>query len=248
MNLYSALTKTFYKVIKKVQRDPAAIFSLLGCVGVIATGVTSAKAAVEKEKDGKWEHYIPPAVVGAGTVVCILCSNGISKKKQLSLAAAYSLVNKKYSLYQNKVKETFGEEAHEQIIKSLDVEKARNVYISAETFGLSANGFDLDDEGETRLFYDEFSDRYFQSTFAKVLQAELHLNRNFLLKGVQSLNDFYEFLGLEKTDEGDWLGWSNIQEYYWIDFNHRKVDIDEGLSCYVIEMMFTPDSNYLDDF
>ena len=59
------------------------------------------------------------------------------------------------------------------------------------------------------------------------------------------MNEFYEFLGLEQTDYGGEVGW--VIEYndsFWIDFNHRKVTMDDGLECYIIEMMFEPTTNW----
>ena len=59
-------------------------------------------------------------------------------------------------------------------------------------------------------FYEPLSTRYFERTINEVLEAEYHLNRNFILRGEVSLNEFYEFLGLEKTDDGNKYGWSQI--------------------------------------
>ena len=100
-----------------------------------------------------------------------------------------------------------------------------------------------------RTFYDAFSQRHFESTISKVIQAEYHLNRNFMFNGVISLNDFYEFLGLEKIKIGDDLGWSNCNgDIYWIDFNHHRIDLDDGMEIFVIDMVFEPTADWLEDF
>ena len=82
----------------------------------------------------------------------------------------------------------------------------------------------------------------------KVIQAEYHLNRNFMFAGVIPLNDFYEFLGLEKTELGDAVGWSSCNgDIYWIDFNHHRLTLDDGMEIYVIDMVFEPTAEWMED-
>ena len=102
------------------------------------------------------------------------------------------------------------------------------------------------------MFYDPISERYFESTIGKVLQAEYHLNRNFMFAGYISLNEFYEFLGIEETELGATVGWNSCNgDIFWIDFNHSKAMVDDGLNgeieCYIIDMVFPPDNTYLED-
>lgn len=48
----------------------------------------------------------------------------------------------------------------------------------------------------TQLFYDVFSERFFESTLTDVMSAEYKLNREIDLYGAY-LNQFYEFLEAE---------------------------------------------------
>ena len=95
---------------------------------------------------------------------------------------------------------------------------------------------------DMRLFYDAFSRRYFESTIAQVLEAEYHLNRNLSLGGDVCINDFYNFLGIEPIDGGDYLSWFYFYEdgISWIDFNHRKTVLEDGLEVYVVDIVYTP--------
>ena len=144
----------------------------------------------------------------------------------------------------------YGEETHNAIIDSIAKEKCSDVHITCS--GLISNStldFECGMEPEiTRIFYDSYSGRYFETSIGKVIQAEYHLNRNFMLCGVVSLNDFYEFLGLEKTDIGYEVGWSNYNgDIYWIDFNHVKTELDDGTEVFVIDMVFDPTVEWLND-
>lgn len=243
-----------------LSRNSSTILTVLGGIGVIATAVlaakTSPKAAAlieskEEEKGEeltKWEviktatpAYIPAIVTGVSTIACIFGANILNKHQQASLASAYALIDNSYKAYKDKLKELYGEEAHNNIIDALAVEKAEE--IGVYNYGpVSLCNLSIEDgTSEPRLFYDEFSNRYFETTIEQVLNAEYHFNRNFVLRGYAFLNEFYEFLGLEHTEYGDQVGWSSEDETYWIEFNHRKVLLDDDrLEAYIIETPWGP--------
>ena len=59
------------------------------------------------------------------------------------------------------------------------------------------------------------------------------------------LNEFYELLGLEPTDYGEFLGWSRNEIYdmyleSWIEFNHSKTIMDDGLEVTIIYIRTEP--------
>ncbi len=235
-------------------------------IGVIATAVTAVKAtpqAVELIKsDSKknhddpdaytkteaiisaWKCYIPAVIIGASTIACIFGANALNKRQQASLASAYALVSNSYREYKEKLKDLYGEDAHKQIIDTMIKDKCKETYIHCGGYCLK---FEEGFEPETkRTFYDNFSKRCFESTIGRVIEAEYHLNRNLMLMGEVTLNDFYEFLGLEKTEYGASLGWSICDELMWIDFDHHKTTLDDGLEIFVIDMIYEPRADYWD--
>lgn len=267
-----SFVKTTRKALKKAT---PTILTGVGVVGVVVTAVFTAKATpkalerLEKEKTIKmaengenltrmdtiaacWTYYVPAVTAGIATIGCIFGANVLNHRQQASLASAYALVSHSYADYKRKVKELYGEEAHKNIAQSLAVEKAKDISLYGQTL-VGECGLDFEDaHEETRLFYDSFSERYFESTISRVLQAEYHLNRNFMFGGYISLNEFYKFLGLEETELGATVGWNNCNgDIYWIDFDHVKAMIDDGLNgeveCYIIDMVYQPDETYLDD-
>ena len=244
-----------------LKKNSATILTVAAAVGVITTSVLSAKAAIkafrvlahkEEEKGEKltfeetisavWTIYIPPVVAGMSTIACVFGANVLNQRQQASLASAYALIDSSYKEYKAKLKELYGEEAHNNIVNAIAAEKCDEVHISAG--GLtSAYTQEIESDAEPRLFYDEYSGRYFETTIEKVLLAEYRLNRNYILRGFARLNEFYEFLGLEPTDYGETVGWDICSEIYWIDFNHRKAfigDDNDGFECYIIEMPYYP--------
>lgn len=235
-------------------RNASTILTALGGVGLIATTVLAVKATpkalqlIEEEKKNKKEEltklemvktaakpYIPAVLTGTATLICIFGANILNKRQQASLISAYALLDESYKKYRRKVVELYGEETHNEIINAIAVEEAKEVGITAPA--LATNTCLTSDEacGDPVLFYDEWSHRYFESTIEQVIAAQYHINRNFVLRGYVTLNELYDFLGLEPTDYGNTVGWAVEDEFYWIDFNQHKVLIDDDIECYIIE-------------
>lgn len=256
-----------------IKRYSPFVLSCLASVGVVATTVMAVKAtprateliaADSREKhDGDpyaytkkeavmaaWKCYIPAAAFGVSTIVCIMGANALNQRQWMAMASAYALAQQSYKEYTSKVKDIYGKEAHDTIKEAIVKEKCEDVCISSPGF-MAATSLDFDGSASqdvVRTFYDSFSQRYFESTIAKVIEAEYHLNRNFMFAGVISLNEFYEFLGLKKTDFGETVGWSSVNgDIYWIDFNHHKVALDSGMEVFVIDMVFEPTAEWMED-
>ena len=242
------------------KRHGATILTCIGGVGVIATTVTAVKATpkalrlieeAEKEKGeelSKWETvkvagktYVPTVLFGAGTIACIFGANVMNKNQQAALVSAYALIDSSYKEYKQKLKELYGQEAHENIVNAIAVEKAENVGVRAPGF-VDNNVLFVDEQcGDTRLFYDEYGERFFEATLEQVISAQYHLNRNYVLRGYTVLNEFYDFLGLEPTDYGGELGWAIHDDgTFWIEFDNRQTEIN-GEKCIIIDMPFAPD-------
>lgn len=236
----------------KLKFKSDTLLCLVAASGVAVTAVLAAKEtpkAIRLLEEAKRDNldkkqtilavapaYIPATISGVLTIACIFSANTLNKHQQASITSAYALLNEQYTRYKNKVIEHHGREAHEQIMRELAVEKTADTHIY--TPGLfSSSSLEFEDANEElHLFYDSFSDRYFESTFSRVLAAETALNRNAALGMRPSLNDFYELLGLNKTDGGDDIGWSlYIEDYMWIDFNHIKMILEDHIPCWIIE-------------
>ena len=253
------------KLILYLKRAAPTILTVAASGGIVASVVFAVRDTpkamrlldeAEREKGRKLTKaeavvtaapvYIPTVVTGASAIACVVGANILNKRQQAALAGAYALIGNSYKKYRNKVREIYGEEAHRRIIEELSVETCEDRNIEAPTFVTSASLDFRDENEETHIFHDVFSDRYFETTVSKVLQAEYHLNRNFTMGANVSLNDFYDFLGLKRTDFGDAVGWSMETGLSWIDFDHRKTTLKDGTVCYAIIMVFEPDTGFAD--
>lgn len=252
-----------------LSRNASTILTIIGGVGVVGTAVFTAKATPKamaliedaKEEKGEeltaWETvktagpvYIPAIAIGTSTLVCIFGANLLNKRSQAAITSAYALIDNAYKEYKGKLKELYGEEAHNKIIDAIAVEKAEDVTVSNYNLTSYCDLSVQDGTSEPRLFYDEYSNRFFETTVEQVMNAEYHLNRNFVLRGFVYLNEFYEFLGLEPTDYGSKVGWSiNDDCIFWIDFNHRKALLDNNtLEAVIIETPWGPSIEAMEDY
>lgn len=251
-------------ISRLLKKHSATILCLIASAGVITTAVLAVKETpkaielLKKAEEEKQEElttiekirttapaYIPALVSGAMTIACLFCANTLNRKQQVSLASAYGLVSSQYKRYSDKVRELCGEETHKTILESIAIEKSEEVHITAPSI-LGGTSLEIEGIEEPKLlFYDPLSERYFESTYSRVLQAEYHINRNYALRDCVTLNDYYLFLGIDKVDVGDDVGWSQYEsEIIWIDFDHISSSLDDGTPYVMICVAFGPEPFY----
>ena len=238
-----------------LRRNSSTILTVVGAIGVGATAVAAVKDTpkalrlLESAKEEKGEEltkletikvagpvYIPSIILGASTIACIVGANVLNKRQQAALMSAYALLDNSYKDYKKKAQELYGDDADIQIKKSIAEDKYKEADIVVDN---------------KQLFYDDFSGRYFESAMEDVIWAEYELNRAVSIYGSACLNDFYDFLNIPTTDYGNYLGWSadSLSEMYWsswVDFEHVKTVMDDGLECYIIVMRYEPVPDFND--
>lgn len=234
--------------MKLRKQDLSILISCATGIGVVVTGVLSYKAGIKavelKENDGTAKDYAlcyaPAIASGAATILGIAYSTRLSSAHVKALTAALLAAQDGYKRYTEQVIDIYGEEAHQKILENVNKTPCIPPPITAESM-LERCGLDFNGDGmETvRTFYDEFSDRYFDSTIQNVLQAEYHVNRNFALGATVPLNMFYEFLGIPPVEDGDKLCWNMEDGVERIDFNHRTIR-KNGNKVPVIEIVTEP--------
>ena len=240
------LRKTCARFLRK---NGGTLLAIGASVGVVLTAIETGKATIKAEKlvelnkdvpeyDMKekvkdcWQFYIPAAVLGAGTIGCIIGSNMLSRKEIASLSAAYVALGKSYQQYRRQVAERIGSEAEADILEKSKVEEPA-------------------EEDKQLLCYEPFSNRYFHATEAELYDAFYQTNRDFSLNDEVSINNLYSYLGLDYLPEKDDVGWCsdymiNEWEYFWIDFVANKQTTDDGLEVYQVYAFQPPIPDYLD--
>ena len=179
-------------------------------------------------RNSKWEtiqvatpSYIPAILTGTATITCIFGANLLNKHQQASLMSAYALINQSFKDYKAKVADLYGEDTDREIRAEL----AKDEYEEYEDGKL--------------LYYDEYSKRYFRATKVELLKAEYEINKILNSDECACLNEFYQLLGLEKVDYGEYVGWSCGQMFdmywsSWVDFWHEEVEMEDGMECTIL--------------
>lgn len=255
------LTKACARFLRK---HGGTILAVAASVGVVATAIETGRATtkakhllavdealrtynedeqgiVEESPTKKeivqtcWKAYVPAVILGGGTIACILGSNALNKKQIASLTAGYMALGKAYQEYRREVAEHVGAE-HE-----------KEIYKDAQSVLKEPTSDMVEDK---LLCYEPISKRYFHATETALLEAFYSLNRDFALNGYASMNDLYNYLGLDYIPEGDLKGWcadylAADWEYLWIDFSYLKQKTDDGLEVYYVEAYQEPIDDYL---
>ena len=204
--------------------------------------------------------YAPAVSLGAVSIGCIVASNGILRKRNAYLAAAYAAVDKSFKEYRGRVIKRFGDEVDYQLkngIEKLEVEETVVDDNGNET--TVKKNIDVADRNATGSGYSKYFTRsnpyweenedyvrmFFRSQ-QNIFNDKLHAEKKVVL------NQVYEALGFEKTKTGMIAGWIDdpncSDSDCYIEFNAKKVwfrnedgELEDG---YLID--FNVDGNIYD--
>lgn len=247
------------KIIKNVRftisKHSPEILIGIGIAGMVTTTILAVRdtpkalCLIEEAKDEKgeelttvekvkacWKCYIPAAVTGALSIGCLIGANSVNARRNAALATAYKLSETALSEYKEKVIETIGEKKEEMVRESIDKDRLDKKPIDSTQIVVTG-------KGTTRCF-DPISGRRFESDIERIKKAENELNKRMLhdMFGYVSLNEFYDEIGLERTSNGEDLGWNVGKGLIDIHFS-AQVD-EDGQPCIVIDYYVAPRYDY----
>ena len=237
--------KKLIRTDKQFLLSMSAIFGI-GCI--VATTIHDTVKATKKiapnmtKKEiikATWKCYIPTSFTVTFTIMCILYSDYITQKEKISLLTTMMSIQNRYADLKTNVDELCDEDTKSKIRSNIVKNKIpKDVYI---------------ERTDEKLFYEEYSGKFFTSTIDNVLKAEYAFNKQLFITGLASLNDLFNYLGIEETTEGQYLGWASETDggYYgsqttspWVDFVHDKMVDDSGMEYYFIGFSNQPEVNY----
>lgn len=260
--------------MRKLKINWRQVLPYISMVGVVATAVTSSKAGAKAQKrleeanyvhhpsvakdileEGKivWKDYIIPATVSSLTIASIFATKNITKKEMAALLTLSAASTKLLDNYKDAIREVVPEK-YDEIVRTAsrrrtsdDVQVANPPAIVQD--GIGEIQIDRPHPGDDEeLFYDELFDVWFRSSLANVKTAQYLVNKNFSLRGEVSLEEYYEFLGIENADDDfPYYGWG--EEFRaggckWIDFNTIRSDKEDGEKFYILQYVFSPEYLY----
>jgi len=250
----------FSQILKRTERvitdNSPAILTGLGVAGVVATVYFTGRATVkavrilDAEKNWHvlerreftpqdkvkrvWKLYIPAATTGLLTVSCIIAANRIGSRRAAAIAAAYTLAERGFEQYREKVIEKIGERKEELVRADIAQDRLNeNPPPSREVIILGS--------GEV-LFLEAFTGRYFMSDIETLRSAANQVNEA-IINGEQSfsLSEFYDLVGLKHTSESDYIGW-NLDRMCKLSFSSAIAN--DGRACMSLEYSVIPQRGY----
>lgn len=147
-----------------------------------------------------WKAYLPSVLTGVFTAGCIIGANSLNAKRRAALLAAYSITEKTYREYQDKVKDIVGEKKEREVRS----EVAKDVLKKSK----ADHTLVKEEYEDSILCFDKMSGRYFSSNVNRLFKAEVNFNKRMMNDFWANLNDFYTEVGLAPIALGDTLGWN----------------------------------------
>lgn len=207
-----------------IARNSPAILTAIGVTGTVLTAYLTGKASVRADRaldaasaDPKyfngpnreytardiveitWKEFIPPALVGTGTIAAIIMANRIGTRRTAAVTAAYAITERAYTEYRDKVVELHGEKKERKVRES----------IAKDRFETTTRGREIEAPTDGKILcMDAYSGRLFYSTVEDIKAAQNWINYELLNNMHASLTDFYGRVGLSRTDASDNVGWN----------------------------------------
>lgn len=250
------------KVLEKLAIDNSPVLlTAIGVAGTIGTAILAHRAATRAEiwrrneitarneasfagaelheitkkehVQNTWKLYVPTAVSGTATVGAIVMANHIGTKRAAALAAAYTISEKAYTEYREKVIERIGDKEESKVRNEIVQDRVRKAPPTEGNVLMVAGG--------EHLFIEMYTGRYFRSDMETVRKAVNETNFKINTHGYASLSDFYDFLELAHTGVSDEMGWSGDKL---MDIDFDAVLSEDGQPCVGISFTTVPVRRY----
>lgn len=213
--------KFIAKVLKKISDEAPTILTGTAVGGVVASLITMRNSALKADKIIKehqakqkeklklkekilltWKTYIPTAISAGLTIAAIISSNVINKKRLSALSILCSSAEAALSQYQNKVEQLIGKNKAQKVKDEIaqDIVDASDITENDDEESIQEVG-----QGTTWCL-DKLTGRKFKSSAEHIRRAQNDANMALLGGGQISLNEFYDYLGLDNCSLGDIVG------------------------------------------
>lgn len=228
----------FTNTIKQLKRNSPEILTALGVSGVITTAYLTAKASfkaaevisgtdlpddrkdrIKEQVKHTWELYIPAGICGVATMGCIIAGTRAQAQKTAAAMAAYSVTERAFSEYKEKVAEQIGAKKEQALQDEVAQDKvAQNPPSSMMLVAVEGNV----------LCCELFSGRYFWSTMEKLRSAQNEINSRIVREPYVLLDEFYDLLFIPRSEASGSMGWEDAKL---LELEFSAVLTDENKPC-----------------
>lgn len=196
--------------------------------------------------------YLPSIALGALSITSIISGYKILNKRNVALAAAYTVVDKGFKNYRKNVVERFGEEVDRELRHNIKAKQIEEKYIDKDgnektrkkkVYEIAEDKKPGEGISEYAKFFDEWNtdehskDPEYNLMFLRKQQD--YANEVLKHQGYLFLNEVYDMLGIPRTQAGQVVGWiydeNNPTGDNYVDFgiydlhDQQKRDFVNGL-------------------
>lgn len=196
-----------------LKSNSPAILTALGVSGTVTTAYLAAQAGYKMARDEDadphattrekieryWPLFVPAGISSAITVGCIIGATKAGTRKTAAVTAAYSISERAFSEYKDKVIEKYGETKEQAIRDEVAQDRVQN---SPPKNVIIASG-------GTVLCCELYTGRYFQSDIETLRRAQNVVNDKLNRDMYASLSDFYYIIGIPQTSYSSDIGWES---------------------------------------
>lgn len=240
------------KGLQTLKSNSPEILTALGVSGVLTTSYLTAKASfrawriIEKEQDRLdhfershtldikektklvWKIYIPAGISGALTIGCVIGSSRATGRRTAAAVTAYSLTERAFSEYKEKVVEQIGKGKEQKVTDEIVQDKVtNNPPVSREVIIVGS--------GQV-LCCELFTHRYFRSDMEALRKAQNDINMMIVNHFYVALDEFYDIIGLPHTSNSANLGWDSDKL---LELKFSTVLADDGEPCLAFDYNYT---------
>ena len=157
--------------------------------------------------------YAPAITIGTLSIVSVLASNNVLRKRNIAIAAAYTAMDKTFKDYRGRVVERFGEEVDKELRCNIKAKKFEKNVTDPETGKekkIKATTNVANPVDDYTMFFDETFcayDETYDYNLSSLRATETYFNNVLTARGYVFLNDVFDRLGHPRTKMGQVVGW-----------------------------------------
>jgi len=179
-----------------------------------------------------WKFYIPAGLMTGATVACVIGAHSVNTRRNAAIMSAYSLTDKAFQEYKEKVVEQLGEKKEQLVRDDIAKDHLESNPPSDTTVVI---------QGDKTLCYDGVTGRYFESDMQTLRKAVNDINEKCINEVYASQNDFYRLIGLDPIAIGEEIGWRSD---HLLDISFSSHLTGDGVPCLSLDYLVGPIRGY----
>lgn len=164
------------------------------------SGLPEQKPSNRSILKANWRVYIPAITTGVATIGFVIGGNKISRSRTAAITAAYSLTERAFSEYKEKVQEKLGERKEKTFQDELAQDRVRKIPTSPEVIFVGKG---------TVMCVELHTGRPFLGDMETIKRAEVEINDRLIRCDYASLAEFHTQIGIPPTDNAGDFGWTH---------------------------------------